>query len=169
MKIVSVFFMLLFVICSSKTTKVESILPIPESPSGEDIPIVFGMPYAEGQQVREEPEPAHRALPRPIYFCFDCDMVSESVSEFSKYVKDYPGNYVIEGNCDNRGSDDYNYRLGLRRAFSVLKAMGYPENVVGVSNGEFNPAEKNCYDEKCHALNRRVELKQLPKKGKIDE
>ncbi|MFV0482108.1 MAG: peptidoglycan-associated lipoprotein Pal [Campylobacteraceae bacterium] len=71
----------------------------------------------------------------------------------------------VEGNCDEWGTDEYNYALGLKRAKSVkdaLIAQGVSENrVTIVSYGESNPTctsqTKECWDK-----NRRAEFKLLP-------
>ncbi len=76
-------------------------------------------------------------------------------------------NYMVklEGNCDEWGSDEYNYALGLRRANAVkdeMVANGVAsERITMVSYGESNPvcAEKT---QECWAENRRVDFKLLP-------
>jgi peptidoglycan-associated lipoprotein len=71
----------------------------------------------------------------------------------------------VEGNCDEWGSDEYNYALGLKRANSVKTTLiekGVPaERISMVSYGESNPI---CSDKtkECWAENRRVDFKLLP-------
>ncbi len=71
----------------------------------------------------------------------------------------------IEGNCDEWGSDEYNYALGLRRANSAKKALvaqGFDgSRVTLVSLGEANPVctEKT---QECWQKNRRADFKVLP-------
>ncbi|WP_373036034.1 OmpA family protein [Sulfurimonas sp.] len=71
----------------------------------------------------------------------------------------------LEGNCDEWGSDEYNFALGLKRASTVKKALmaeGVNETrITMVSYGESNPV---CNDKTkdCWAKNRRVEFKLLP-------
>lgn len=68
----------------------------------------------------------------------------------------------VEGNCDEWGTDEYNYALGLKRAKSVkdaLIAQGVSENrITIVSYGESNP---ECTDatKACWEKNRRAEFK----------
>jgi len=71
----------------------------------------------------------------------------------------------LEGNCDEWGSDEYNYALGLKRAKAAKDAM-VAEGVVAsritmVSFGESNPT---CSEQtqSCWAQNRRVDFKLLP-------
>ncbi len=67
----------------------------------------------------------------------------------------------IEGNCDEFGTDEFNYALGLKRAKAVkalLVSNGIPaERIAVVSYGESNPT---CRGHKaaCHAKNRRAEI-----------
>ncbi len=71
----------------------------------------------------------------------------------------------VEGNCDEWGTDEYNYALGLRRAKAVkdaLVAQGVAaDRIMVVSFGESNPvcseSNKQCWDR-----NRRAEFKLLP-------
>ncbi len=71
----------------------------------------------------------------------------------------------IEGNCDEWGTDEYNYALGLKRAVSTrdsLIAKGVnKERMLLVSYGESNPvcSEKT---KECWAKNRRADFRLLP-------
>jgi len=68
----------------------------------------------------------------------------------------------IEGNCDEFGTDEYNYALGLKRAKSVkdsLAAQGInTSKMVMVSFGESNPVCTEPNDT-CYDRNRRVDLR----------
>lgn len=68
----------------------------------------------------------------------------------------------IEGNCDEFGTDEYNYALGLKRAKSVKDALvsqGVSSSAITmISLGESNPACVNPTDA-CYAQNRRVDLR----------
>ena len=71
----------------------------------------------------------------------------------------------LEGNCDEWGSDEYNYALGLKRAKSTKDALVADgvdaSKIVMVSFGESNPIcnEKN---KSCWKMNRRVDYRLLP-------
>ena len=71
------------------------------------------------------------------------------------------GRVKLEGNCDEFGTDEYNYALGLKRAKAVkdsLQAQGInPGQIVLVSFGESNPQCQEATDS-CYARNRRVDL-----------
>ncbi|WP_295418536.1 OmpA family protein [Sulfurovum sp.] len=68
----------------------------------------------------------------------------------------------IEGNCDEFGTDEYNYALGLKRAKAVkdsLAAQGIAANrMLIVSFGESNPVCSSPTDS-CYERNRRVDLR----------
>ena len=69
---------------------------------------------------------------------------------------------VVEGNCDEWGTDEYNYALGLKRAKAAkdaLVAQGVSADRIQVkSNGESKPT---CTEKSkaCDAQNRRDEFK----------
>ena len=69
---------------------------------------------------------------------------------------------VIEGHCDERGSDEYNLALGESRALAAknyLVSLGINENRLSViSYGEEKPAVMGS-DEEAWAQNRRAEFK----------
>jgi peptidoglycan-associated lipoprotein len=70
----------------------------------------------------------------------------------------------VEGNCDEFGTDEYNYALGLKRAKSVkdglvAKSM-VADRVTVVSYGESNPACTE-HNKDCWSKNRRAEFKVL--------
>ncbi len=71
----------------------------------------------------------------------------------------------VEGNCDEFGTDEYNYALGLKRAKSVkdgLVAKGMnADRLTVVSYGESNPAVSE-HNKEAWAKNRRAEFKVLP-------
>jgi len=68
----------------------------------------------------------------------------------------------IEGNCDEFGTDEYNYALGLKRAKAVkdrLLAQGIASNkMVLVSLGESSPVCQESSDS-CYNRNRRVDMR----------
>ncbi len=72
------------------------------------------------------------------------------------------GKIKIEGNCDEFGTDEYNYALGLKRAKAVKDAMAAEGvdtgKMVIVSYGESNPVCSSPTDS-CYARNRRVDLR----------
>lgn len=71
----------------------------------------------------------------------------------------------LEGNCDEWGSDEYNFALGLKRANAVKDELindgVAAERITLVSYGSSNPV---CTDktQECWSKNRRVDFKILP-------
>lgn len=80
----------------------------------------------------------------PVYFDFDSsDIRSDQVSRLeanSLFIKNVEKTVRIEGNCDPRGTNEYNMALGERRALSAKKYLvnlGVDESkLVTVSYGE---------------------------------
>merc|ERR1711941_74162 len=103
-----------------------------------------------------------------IYFGFDKYSLSSNMKEVaksnaSKLAGVQAGTTIkVEGNCDEWGTDEYNYALGLKRAKIVKDSLvidGIAESAVTVvSFGESNPVcnEKNS---SCWQKNRRSEHK----------
>lgn len=71
-------------------------------------------------------------------------------------------NVKVEGNCDEWGTDEYNYALGLKRAKSVKDALIQEgvgaDRISVVSYGESNPVCTQRSGD-CDAQNRRDEFK----------
>jgi len=72
------------------------------------------------------------------------------------------GRIKIEGNCDEFGTDEYNYALGLKRAKVVKESLASQgveySRMVLISYGESSPVCTNMSDE-CYQRNRRVDLR----------
>jgi peptidoglycan-associated lipoprotein len=100
-----------------------------------------------------------------IYFDFDKYDIRPDQRDAAKAnaakVKGMTGNVVIEGNTDERGSEEYNLALGERRAESVRRYFvdsGVPAGRLStVSFGESRPAVQG-HDESAWKYNRRVDF-----------
>ena len=99
----------------------------------------------------------------PIYFDFDKydlkDLSRDQLTKNSQWMKNNPGAVIrIEGNCDERGSNEYNLALGERRAASAKKYLVYqgisPNKLETISYGEEKPVCGGHY-EGCWWKNRR--------------
>jgi peptidoglycan-associated lipoprotein len=111
-------------------------------------------------------DPSSPLSRRSVYYDFDSfDIRGEYrdlVEAHAKFLMDNPKYRVrVEGNCDERGSTEYNLALGQRRAESVKRAMtllGVPASrVEAVSYGEEKPKALGK-DEEAYAENRRSDL-----------
>ncbi len=101
-----------------------------------------------------------------IYFDYDKSNIRpdqmERLEKDLKYLKDHPEVKVqIEGNCDERGTTEYNLALGERRAKTVLEYLtknGIAADRLRVlSKGEENPADPG-HTEEAWGKNRRDEF-----------
>ena len=102
-----------------------------------------------------------------IYFDYDKSEIKADAKAIlekkAAWLRANPSYKVkIEGNCDDRGTNDYNLALGDRRAKSAqkfLNALGISmDRMSTISYGEEKPTctEKN---EKCWSKNRRDDFK----------
>lgn len=138
-------------------------------------------PVEEPQEMGSEfedaaPAPPPREVPEtnianrtfniaPVYFDFDESAIKpefESIlSNAATALRETGRDVVIEGHCDERGSDEYNLALGERRANAVrsyLYNLGVPRSQMSiVSYGEARPAV-NGTGETVWQLNRRAEF-----------
>ena len=98
-------------------------------------------------------------------YTLDEDQVRRLMSDIPK-IKDMTNNgkIIVEGNCDEFGTDEYNHALGLKRARAVKKLLisaGISDSKIDtVSYGESNPT---CTIDApaCHAKNRRAEINRI--------
>ena len=113
-------------------------------------------------------DPSNILSKRSVFFEFDSNAVRDEfrpvVQAHSKYMTaDKRDSKIrIEGNCDERGSREYNLALGQRRAESVKKVMtvlGVQDGrIETVSYGEEKPVGQG-HDESSWAQNRRADIK----------
>ncbi len=98
-----------------------------------------------------------------IHFDFDKSAIRSSdepkLEEVAKYMKSNPTHALrVEGNCDERGTEEYNRSLGERRAMAAredLAKLGIdPGRVVTVSYGQDRPVDTG-HGESAWSKNRR--------------
>jgi peptidoglycan-associated lipoprotein len=110
-----------------------------------------------------------KSLPqlKAIFFDFDSsDLLPAARAALKKnadYLKDNTeAQVLIEGNCDERGTFEYNMALGERRAGIVRDYMielGVASGRLGtISYGQEKPVDE-AHNESAWAKNRRVEMK----------
>lgn len=162
--IISILIALLIAGCAKKT---------PE-PGAEVKPPAQAAPAAPGQEMKPgeglpaggtaAPAPGETAgFGKKIFFDFDrFDLTAESIgtlNELAAFLKANTEVQVkIEGNCDERGTNEYNLALGERRAkaaFDYLVTQGIDAaRLSTVSYGEEKPADPG-HNEEAWAKNRR--------------
>ena len=99
-----------------------------------------------------------------ILFDYDKFDIRENMQEaMTKNTLSVKGKSIkLEGNCDEFGSDEYNFALGLKRANAVKSALVNSginaDSITMASFGESNPV---CLEktQECWAKNRRVDFK----------
>jgi peptidoglycan-associated lipoprotein len=143
--------------------------PAPEADVAASQPVKKSSPKEGVAQDALAPIPRGgelKATLEKIYFDFDSATLSEaaraSLAKNAALVKKDPAEKVrIEGNCDERGSDEYNIALGEKRAkaaMAYLVTMGVPPNRLSVlSYGKERPADPG-HDETAWSKNRRDEF-----------
>lgn len=129
---------------------------------GEDIPI-------KEPPTMEFTDPAGEAksILKPVYFDYDKSNIRPEfqavLENVAKWMTKTPERQLlIEGHCDERGTDEYNLALGERRSLAVrryLVALGVStDRLHTISYGEEKAADAG-HDESSWAKNRRAEFK----------
>jgi peptidoglycan-associated lipoprotein len=134
-------------------------------------------PPAPVHVAREVPRPAPAPAPLPtpperapvgdaIYFDFDASLIRDDAREILRQLAHEleatpKARLRIEGNCDERGTVEYNLALGDQRARAAkdyLLRLGIPEDrIVVVTYGSERPRSPG-HDEGAWAQNRRDDL-----------
>lgn len=143
----------------------EGEIPINTANIDEGVPENWSNP-GDAVGSRDSWEPiAGISLPS-IYFSYDKYSIGTSekakLDQVAKYMQANPKiGLIIEGNCDERGSAEYNRSLGERRALAVkdhLIAIGLQgERMQTISYGEEKPAVTGT-GEAVFSKNRRADL-----------
>ncbi|HEY3355332.1 MAG TPA: peptidoglycan-associated lipoprotein Pal [Polyangia bacterium] len=139
----------------------------PEGPS-------LALPAPAPQKPAQAPAP-EPAKPAPVeaapgdttvFFGYNSAVLESAarpvLQQIARALKQNPQSQVrIEGNCDERGTDEYNLALGAHRAESArryLQALGVsPKRIKTVSYGKERPKDPG-HDESAWAKNRRDEV-----------
>ena len=132
-------------------------------PTGSDLE---GVPPTGGDWAKfYDPDPNYFARDT-VYFDFDRSSIKSSeqakIARVADHLRDNPRDAVlVEGNCDERGTEGYNMSLGERRALAVreyLVNLGIVDKrIYTISYGETKPADPG-HDEAAWALNRRADF-----------
>lgn len=145
--------------CAKKTVTKEEPKPVmAPAPAPPPPP-----PPVEDTAAKEFEMAKSEFLSENIYFAFDKsnldDMAQATLKKKAEFLKTYPDVYTtIEGNCDERGTAEYNLALGERRAESAksfLVDLGVEAyRISTVSYGEERPVCTE-HNEECWSKNRR--------------
>jgi peptidoglycan-associated lipoprotein len=152
-------------VTSSPETQ-ETAPPVQEAPPVEQKAEPVAEPKPEPKDEAKERAAAAAAGLQPIYFDFDRSFVRDDAKAVMKanaeWLKANPKVKVrIEGNCDERGTREYNQALGQRRAASAKKYL----TDLGVSAGRislisYGKEKPVCTEstENCWQKNRRGDI-----------
>jgi peptidoglycan-associated lipoprotein len=119
----------------------------------------------QGSARGKEFAPADTVL-KTVYFDFDQASLTEEAKlilrDNAEWMRANPtAEVLIEGHCDERGTDEYNLALGERRAMSVRKyliSLGVdPARLYTISYGEEKPVDLG-HNEEAWAKNRRAQF-----------
>ncbi len=101
---------------------------------------------------------------RPVFFQYDLAELDPEgkhiLTENARWISQFPAAVaIIEGHCDERGSEEYNLALGDRRAQAArdyLLGLGVAGGQLeALSFGEERPFSA-CHEESCWKRNRRA-------------
>ncbi|MEO8331416.1 MAG: peptidoglycan-associated lipoprotein Pal [Gallionella sp.] len=151
--------------CASEPTEPEAVAP-------EPAPVVVAEPVpapAPAPVVVVDPlnDPNSLLSTRSTYYPFDVSAVQDSdkpvVQAHAEYLSQHSDRKVrLEGNCDERGSNEYNLALGQRRADGVKKMLvlggARTGQIETVSYGEEKP-RATAHNEAAWSQNRRTDIK----------
>ena len=142
---------------------------VTSDPPENNMPQVISSTPSEPVESTESPLIVSERDLQRVQFNFDQYVLSMQARDILKtnaeLLKSQPEwKIVIEGHCDDRGSDEYNLALGDRRAQEVknfLVTLGIsPERLKTNSYGEEMPLDASD-NETAWAKNRRAEFKVL--------
>jgi peptidoglycan-associated lipoprotein len=160
--VISIVLMNLLVACASPKPKEEAASATEAAPQVEQ-------QTAATSDVAVDPLNDRNSIlaKRSVYYALDKDSVTESykplVQAHGKYLGEHSDRSVrVEGNADERGSNEYNLALGQRRADGVKRMLvlsgANEDQVETVSYGEEKP-KATGHGESSWAQNRRTDIK----------
>jgi peptidoglycan-associated lipoprotein len=133
-----------------------------------------GIPVANADTFDNMTEDRAALAAYTIHFAYDSAAIKSSEqaslqSVASALSSDANAKLLIEGNCDERGTEEYNRSLGERRSLAAREALAKlgidPSRVRTISYGKDKPTDTG-HDESAWKANRRDEFVLLhPKTG----
>lgn len=165
--IVSIMLVNLLAACASQKPKEpEAAAPAPAPVVAEVAPAPEPAP-APVVEVDPLNDPNNILSTRSVHYPFDVSAVQDAdkpvVQAHAKYLSEHTARNVrLEGNCDERGSNEYNLALGQRRADGVKKMLvlggANASQLESVSYGEEKPRAAG-HNEAAWSQNRRTDIK----------
>lgn len=165
------FFALATASCAKKAIEGEASLDEPAAAEPQSQPVAEPEPQIDteaiqaAQQHRDQADARNRFLNDHIYFDFDSAVLRPDAIALlrlkAQWLEDNAPviSLLIEGHCDERGTDAYNLALGEKRADAVqqyLLNLGFdPRRFQIVSYGEERPLDAG-HSEEAWAKNRRA-------------
>lgn len=150
--------------CASKNTK-------PTTTTTTTGASAQAMPAAPQLTAAQMLQQTLASLPNKVYFGFDkYNLTPEAIATLQQnaavLLKNPQVNIMLAGNADPRGSEEYNFHLGMRRAkavYNYFMQQGIPASqMCMVSYGELRPAATPAQMggnwQKAYALDRRTEI-----------
>jgi peptidoglycan-associated lipoprotein len=144
------------------------------TPTFNPNPIPGTMPTAEIGDLSNYNQDRSALAAYTVHFAFDSAAVKDSeqaniASVAQALSSDANAKLLIEGHCDERGTEEYNRALGERRALALREALAKngidPARIRTISYGKDKPADPG-HDESAWTKNRRGEFILLhPKTG----
>ncbi|MDX8398824.1 MAG: OmpA family protein [Gallionellaceae bacterium] len=159
--VISVLLVNLLAACASQPEKVA------DTNASKAKPAPAAQPATTAPQVDPLNDPNNSLLAlRSVYYPLDISAVQDAdkpaVQAHGMYLGGHAARNVrLEGNCDERGSNEYNLALGQRRAEGVSKMLqaagANPSQIQTVSYGEEKPSG-TAHNEAAWQQNRRTDL-----------
>ena len=159
-KITVVLVSLLFAACAS-TPKPPTQASENSAPQASTVTTAsVSPPELESKKLTDEIQSIEQ---QSIYFDFDKSTIKSEYRDVlqkqADFVKANKNDTVtIQGNCDERGSPEYNLALGERRAYAArkdLELLGVPASQIRTVSFGMEKPRLTCHEEKCWKENRR--------------
>ncbi len=174
--IISLVLVNLLAACASQKPKVVEAEPAPapvvaappSEPTPPDTPKALALdPVPAAAPLDALSDPKSILAKRSVYYALDSYAVEDAdrsiVQAHAKYLSEHPDQKVhLEGNADERGSNEYNLALGQRRADGVQRMLmlggAKDRQIEAFSLGEERPKAEG-HDEAAWSQNRRTDIK----------
>lgn len=168
------FVLLALLVAACSTTQPPAPAPAPEQKAPEPAPAPAPAPAPQPQPM-PQPESQEQAFRKAVaglggnnsvFFDFDKAVIKDDqvpvIAAQAKVASTYSNDSMtVQGNCDERGSREYNLALGQRRADAVkqrLLLLGIADSrIETISFGKEKP-RATCHNESCWSKNRRADF-----------